>query len=153
MPSIWQDMTPRRHAPTALGVEQGTSADIAAYDGNENTLQAAARAEETWPRRWLKRLHLAYPNTDRAPVPRWHRYRLLYSAQTVIKSIIPRNAAATRAADRADECWYWTSTEVEGQQTVKAWYLLDSQRNRKEIPKTRAHKNCVPSITSQRLNL
>ncbi|KAA5299734.1 DUF1566 domain-containing protein, partial [Phocaeicola dorei] len=37
-------------------------------------------------------------------------------------------------------CWYWTSTEVEGQQTVKAWLYSTASGTMQETPKTQAHK-------------
>ena len=39
---------------------------------------------------------------------------------------------------------YWTSTEVEGQQTVKAWLYSTASGAMQETPKTQAHKEmCI----------
>ena len=61
------------------------------------------------------------------------------SAQTVINPIIEK-CGGDPLPTEADECWYWTSTEVEGQQTVKAWLYSTASGTMQETPKTQAHK-------------
>ena len=43
-------------------------------------------------------------------------------------------------ADNNCDCWYWTSTEVEGQQTAKAWLYSTGSGAMQETPKTQAHR-------------
>jgi hypothetical protein len=38
------------------------------------------------------------------------------------------------------DCWYWTSTEVSGQETAKAWLYSTGSGAMQETPKTQAHK-------------
>ena len=91
------------------------------------------------PRRWLKPF-LPCGNTDRAPIsPRWHRcVCCIRHRPSSIR--LSRNAAGDPLPTEADECWYWTSTEVEGQQTVKAWLYSTASGTMQETPKTQAHK-------------
>jgi len=39
-----------------------------------------------------------------------------------------------------NDCWYWTSTEVEKQQTAKAWLYSMGSGAMQETPKVQAHK-------------
>ena len=39
-----------------------------------------------------------------------------------------------------NDCWYWTSTEVTGQETAKAWLYSTGSGAMQETPKTQAHK-------------
>ena len=48
--------------------------------------------------------------------------------------------------DTPDGCWYWSSTEVAGQETAKAWLYSLSQGAMQETPKTQNHK-ARPIIT------
>ena len=43
-------------------------------------------------------------------------------------------------SDTPDGCWYWSSTEVAGQEPVKAWVYSVSQGAMQETPKTQNHK-------------
>ena len=63
-----------------------------------------------------------------AYVPSVAQMRLLYAARGIINPVIEK-CGGDPLPTEADECWYWTSTEVEGQQTVKSMALLDSQRS------------------------
>ena len=42
--------------------------------------------------------------------------------------------------DNPDECWYWTSTEVQNQDLVKAWLYSLSSGALQETPKNASHK-------------
>ena len=48
-----------------------------------------------------------------------------------------------------ENCWYWTSTEVEGQQAEKAWLYSMGSGAMQETPKTKVHK-VRPIITLNR---
>lgn len=132
---LW-DMTPKAFADS-LGVEQGTSADIAAYDGNENTFALYDTEETASP--MAEAVFALWKYGQSAYIPSVAQMRLLYSAQTVINPIIEK-CGGDPLPTEADECWYWTSTEVEGQQTVKAWLYSTASGAMQETPKTQAHK-------------
>lgn len=52
----------------------------------------------------------------------------------------------TPIPDEDDDCWYWTSTEVEGQATAKAWLYSLGSGAIQETPKWQPHK-ARPIIT------
>lgn len=132
---LW-DMTPKAFADS-LGVEQGTSADIKAYDGNENT-NALYQTEET-ASPMAEAVFDLWKYGQSAYVPSVAQMRLLYEARDIINPIIEK-CGGNPLPTEADECWYWTSTEVEGQQTVKAWLYSTGSGAMQETPKTQAHK-------------
>ena len=47
---------------------------------------------------------------------------------------------------QTNDCWYWTSTEVKGQQTAKAWLYSLGSGAMQETPKIQAHR-ARPIIT------
>lgn len=106
---LW-DMTPKAFADS-LGVEQGTSADITAYDGNENTNALHATDETTSP--MAQSVFALWKYGQSAYVPSVAQMRLLYAARGIINPVIEK-CGGDPLPTEADECWYWTSTEVEG---------------------------------------
>ena len=132
---LW-DMTPKAFADS-LGVEQGTSADIAAYDGNENTFALYDTEETASP--MAESVFALWKYGQSAYVPSVAQMRLLYAARGIINPVIEK-CGGDPLPTEADECWYWTSTEVEGQQTVKAWLYSTASGTMQETPKTQAHK-------------
>lgn len=74
-----------------------------------------------------------------AYVPSVAQMRLLYAARGIINPVIEK-CGGDPLPTEANECWYWTSTEVEGQQTVKAWLYSTASGAMQETPKTQAHK-------------
>lgn len=121
----------------SLGVEQGTSADITAYDGNENTNALHGTDETTSP--MAESVFALWKYGQSAYVPSVAQMRLLYAARGIINPVIEK-CGGNPLPTEADECWYWTSTEVEGQQTVKAWLYSTASGAMQETPKTQAHK-------------
>ncbi len=132
---LW-DIAPKAFADS-LGVEQGTSADITAYDGNTNTFALYEAEETTSP--MAKAVFDLWKYGQSAYVPSVAQMRLLYSARTAINQVIEKCGGDPLPME-ANECWYWTSTEVEGQQTAKAWLYSTGSGTMQETPKTQAHK-------------
>ena len=71
--------------------------------------------------------------------------RLLYSMKEVINPVIEK-CGGEPLPDMADDCWYWTSTEVEGQESAKAWLYSVGSGAMQETPKTQPHR-ARPIIT------
>ena len=118
---LW-DIAPEAFADS-IGVEQDTSCDLTAYDGNKNTFAL-------------------YGTTDvKSPLAE----RLLYHAKDIINPYILK-CGGTPIPDEDDDCWYWTSTEVEGQATAKAWLYSLGSGAIQETPKWQPHK-ARPIIT------
>ena len=102
------DLAPEAFADS-IGIAQGTSADLTALDGNENTLPSVAQM------------------------------RLLYASREAVNPYIEQ-CGGMPIPDSANECWYWTSTEVAGQETAKAWLYSTGSGAIQETPKWQAHK-------------
>src|SRR5574344_567985 len=110
---LW-DIAPEAFADS-IGVEQDTSCDLTAYDGNKNTFAL-------------------YGTTDvKSPL-----------AERVFDMWRYGQSAYIPSED--DDCWYWTSTEVEGQATAKAWLYSLGSGAIQETPKWQPHK-ARPIIT------
>ena len=65
--------------------------------------------------------------------------RLLYTMRKIINPVIEQCGGEPLPLDEND-CWYWTSTEVEKQQTAKAWLYSMGSGAMQETPKVQAHK-------------
>lgn len=131
---LW-DMTPKA-LPTASVSSRVRRRTLLHTTGMRTRSPCTIRKKR--PRRWLKPFCLVEIRTERL-YPSVAQMRLLYSAQTVINPIIEK-CGGDPLPTEADECWYWTSTEVEGQQTVKAWLYSTASGTMQETPKTQAHK-------------
>lgn len=83
-----------------------------------------------------------------AYIPSAAQMRLLYTAKEHINPIMER-CGGERLPDDADGCWYWTSTEVEGQEAAKAWLYSMGSGALQETPKDQAHR-ARPIITIYR---
>ena len=74
--------------------------------------------------------------------------RLLHASKQYVNPII-KKCGGEPLPDEAGECWYWTSTEVESQETAKAWLYSMGSGSLQETPKDQAHK-ARPIITINR---
>lgn len=129
------DLAPEAFADS-LGVSQGTSADLTAYDGNENTFSLYA-ADITSP--MAMQVFDMWRYGQSAYVPSVAQMQLLYAVRDLVNPYIEA-CGGDPLPDEADECWYWTSTEVEGQETAKAWLFSMGSGAIQETPKLQGHK-------------
>lgn len=141
---LW-DVTPQAFADS-LGIEQGTSADIAAYDGNTNTFALYDTQETASP--MAEAVFDLWRYGQSAYVPSVAQMRLLYTIREAVNPFIERCGGDPLPLAETD-CWYWTSTEVKGQQTAKAWLYSVGSGAMQETPKTQAHR-VRPIITLNR---
>ena len=74
-----------------------------------------------------------------AYVPSVAQMRLLYASREAVNPYIEQ-CGGMPIPDSANECWYWTSTEVAGQETAKAWLYSTGSGTIQETPKWQAHK-------------
>ena len=137
-----RDLAPVEFADS-LGVSQKTSADIMAMDGNDNTFAMFATKEISSP--LAESVFALWRYGQSAYVPSVAQMRLLYSMKEVVNPVIEK-CGGDPLPDIADDCWYWTSTEVEGQQTAKAWLYSVGSGAMQETPKTQPHR-ARPIIT------
>ena len=138
---LW-DISPLAFADS-LNVSQGTSADITAYDGNTNTFAIYNASGTSSP--LADKVFDIWQYGQSAYIPSVAQMRLLYSAKSTVNPII-EECGGTPLPETPDDCWYWTSTEVNGQQTAKAWLYSIGSGAIQETPKTQAHK-ARPIIT------
>ena len=130
---LW-DVSPNAYSDS-IGVKQNTSANVMAFDGNSNTYAmygsgfspAAEAVFDMW----------RYGQS--AYIPSVAQLRLLYAAKCTINSYIER-CGGDVIPDAPDECWYWSSTEVKGQEAAKAWLFSLSSGALQETPKEQEHK-------------
>ena len=133
---LW-DIAPKAFADT-LGVEQGTSADTEAFDGNTNTFALYDTRETASP--MAEAVFDLWCYGQSAYIPSVAEMRLLYAAREVVNPVLEKCGGDILPTDTTGDCWYWTSTEVEGQQTAKAWLYSIGSGAMQETPKTQAHR-------------
>ena len=131
---LW-DIAPKAFADS-LGVKQGTSADITAYDGNTNTFALYGTQETTSP--MAEAVFDLWKYGQSAYVPSVAQMRLLYAARAAVNPVIEK--CGGHPLSQEADCWYWTSTEVEGQETAKAWLYSMGSGTMQETPKIQAHR-------------
>lgn len=138
---LW-DMEPLAFADST-GTAQGTSADTEALDGNANTYSMYVGKGIGSPLA-LKMFDLWHYGQS-AYIPSVAQMRLLKSAKTAINPYIVK-CGGEPLPDEANMCWYWTSTEVKGQEDDKAWLYSLQSGAIQETPKSRNYKS-RPVIT------
>ena len=132
---LW-DIAPQAFADS-LGIAQGTSSDIMAYDGNENTFALYDTRETASP--MAEAVFDLWRYGQSAYVPSVAEMRLLYTMREIVNPVIEQCGGEPLPLDEND-CWYWTSTEVEKQQTAKAWLYSMGSGAMQETPKVQAHR-------------
>lgn len=132
---LW-DLEPLAFADS-IGVKQNTSADIAALDGFENTFTLLDAKDVSSP--LAQKVFDLWRYGQSAYIPSVAQMRLLYHAKEQINPIIKMCGGDTLSVE-ADNCWYWTSTEVNDQQTAKAWLYSMGSGAIHDTPKDQTHK-------------
>ncbi len=116
-----------------LGVAQGSSADITALDGKENTYAIMGRKDVTSP--MANRVFELWKFGQSAYIGSVREMRMLYANKHLVNKVLEQ-CGGTPLPDTTDECWYWTSTEVKGAQSGQAWLISMSSGTIQETPKT-----------------
>lgn len=126
-----------------ISVEQGTSGDISALDGNTNTFSMFSSDDVKSP--LAQSVFDMWRYGQSAYIPSVAQLRQI---QAVKDYINPRIQAigGDILPDAPEECWYWSSTEVDGQKTMKSWLVSMHSGAIQETPKDQVHK-CRPVIT------
>ena len=122
----------------SLGIEQGTSADMGAYDGNTNTFALYDTKETASP--MAEAVFDLWRYGQSAYIPSIAQMRLLYAIREAVNPIMTKCGGDPLPSESDADCWYWTSTEVKGQQTAKAWLYSLGSGAIQETPKTQAHR-------------
>lgn len=130
------DIAPMEFADS-LGIKQGTSADVTAHDGNKNTYALMSQRNVGSP--MAEAVFDLWKYGQSAYVPSVAQMKLLHYVRGSINQRLTAIGGST-ISDEPSQCWYWTSTEVAGQETAKAWLVSLSQGAMQETPKIQAHK-------------
>ena len=133
---LWE-IAPEAFADS-LGVAQGTSADTEAFDGNANTFAIYDTRETASP--MAEAVFDLWCYGQSAYIPSVAQMRLMYAAGEIVNPVIEQCGGDTLPLADDTDCWYWTSTEVEGQETAKAWLYSLGSGSMQETPKTQAHR-------------
>lgn len=132
---LW-DLEPLAFADS-LGVAQGTSADPIAFDGSVNTSKLFDAKETASP--MAEAVFSMWWYGQSAYIPSVAEMRVLYGNLEKVNPIIERCGGQPLPVDK-EACWYWTSTEVAGQEKVKAWLYSLGSGTMHETPKNQAHR-------------
>lgn len=117
--------------------EQGTSASISDLDGNENTY--AIFSTEKVGSGLADWVYDMWTYGQSAYVPSVAQLKQIQAVKDYLNPRI-EEIGGDILPDAPDDCWYWSSTEVEGQQDVKAWLVSMHSGAMQETPKNQAHK-------------
>lgn len=127
----------------SLYVVQGTSADIHRLDGNENTYSIYSTEKVDSP--LARNVFDLWTFGQSAYVPSVAQLKQIQNVKDFINPRIEAIGGDPLIED-PDECWYWSSTEVNGQADVKSWLVSMKNGAIQETPKDQAHKS-RPVIT------
>lgn len=120
-----------------LGIKQNTSANIIAHDGNTNSFTLLANKKIYSPMANMVFQYMDYGQS--AYIPSVAQLQLLHAARNTVNSYISR-CGGDIIPDNPNECWYWSSTEVSGQESAKAWLFSLASGALQETPKYESHK-------------
>lgn len=133
--------------PTAMsdtcGVEQKTSSDLDALDGNLNTYALMNSQNADSP--LAEAVFELWKFGQSAYVPSVAQLRILFAMKYAVNERLQKYGGDI-LPDEATDCWYWSSTEVEGQSSQKGWLFSMQSGTIQETPKTQSHKS-RPIIT------
>lgn len=138
---LW-DMEPLAFADST-GTAQNTSADTEALDGNTNTYSMYVGKGIGSP--LALQVFDLWRYGQSAYIPSVAQMRLLKLAKAAINPYII-DCGGEPLPDDASMCWYWTSTEVKGQEDDKAWLYSLQSGAMQETPKSHSRKS-RPIIT------
>jgi len=134
--AVYLNDIPAAEYASGLGYAQGSSCDIEATDGNENTFALHSCQEVTSP--MADAVFDMWTYGQSAYVPSVAQMTLLAAQREKLNARLAALGGDPLPGD-ADDCWYWTSTEVAGQATDKAW-LYSLNGTIQETPKNQPHK-------------
>ncbi len=127
------DLSPAQFCDS-IGVAQGSSADITALDGKENTFAIMSSNTEVHSP-MADRVFEMWKYGQSAYIGSVQQNRLLYANKKEVNAVI-KECGGDPIPDKDDECWYWSSTEVSGAETGQAWLVSLESGVIQETPKT-----------------
>jgi len=124
----------------SVGLPNGTSGDITAFDGAVNTraMYNSYNAETKKGSPLAMRLFDFHTGGQSDFLPSVAEQRMLNVSAGTINPIIEKLGGTPIALD--GDCWYWTSTEVRGNEGLQAWLCSSVNGGILETPKMESHK-------------
>ena len=119
-----------------LGVNQGTSADTEKKDGNGNTFTLYSNNKAKSP--LAEEVFAYWRYGQSAYIPSVAEMRILHTSLPIVNPLLKRCGGDTISV-MPGHCWYWTSTEVSGQASAKAWLYSLGTGAMQETPKIETH--------------
>lgn len=120
-----------------LNVKQGTSCSLDLEDGNTNTYAIYSTEDVKSPMANL--VFNLWPYGQSAYVPSVAQLRLLFANKDFVNRRIEA-VGGEPILEGNEDCWMWSSTEVDGQQADKAWLFSMNYGSIQETPKNQPHK-------------
>lgn len=136
------DLSPASMSDTC-GVSQKTSGDLDALDGNSNTFALMNAQNSHSP--LAEAVFDLWRFGQSAYIPSVAQLRLLFNEKERINTML-LSCGGELLPDIAENCWYWSSTEVQGQSEQKGWLFSMQSGTIQETPKIQDHKS-RPIIT------
>ena len=119
----------------SIGVKQNTSANPTAFDGNANTYAMYASGFSSA----AESVFAMWRYGQSAYIPSVAQLQLLYASRSAVNDYINKCGGEV-IPDEPSQCWYWSSTEVSGQEPDKAWLFSLASGALQETPKIESHK-------------
>jgi len=135
--AVWLHDADTASFADTLGVKQNTSASISMFDGNTNTYNIYTTQAVGSP--MASKVFDIWNYGQSAYIPSVAQMRLLSANLGVVNSIIGKCGGDAFNTTPSEE-WHWTSTEVQGQETHKAWLFSLCNGAIQETPKDQPHK-------------
>lgn len=130
----------------SCGIAQGTSMSLAELDGNANTYSIYTSDGVKSP--MASMVFDLWTYGQSAYVPSVAELRLLRDTKDFVNERIEA-VGGDPIKDDDENCWLWSSTEVNGQQENKAWLFSMNYGAIQETPKDQVH-NVRPIIAIRR---
>lgn len=124
----------------SLGLDNGTSQDIEAFDGFTNTVAMFNSGVQKTGKGSPIALEMFnfHHHGQSDYIPSVAEQRLLMKSAPHINSIIGKLGG--QPIDLSLDTWYWTSTEVKDNPNYQAWLCSSANGGIMETPKTESHK-------------
>lgn len=124
----------------SVGLINGTSTNITAFDGSSNTVAMYnSRDADTGKGSPLAMKMMDFHEHGQSDyIPSVAEFRLLVASARTINPILQRFGGTP--IDLSDDCWYWTSTEVNENPSFQAWLCSSVNGGILPTPKTETHR-------------
>ena len=132
-----------------LGMEQGTSGSLEAFDGWKNTV-AMHNSYDTKTQKGSPLAEYAFRSHEFGQsdyVPSVAELRLLVSVTPIVNTVIQRCGGTPLSIEsEGGDCWYWSSTEVQEDKANSAW--LCSMVNGGILPTLKSERHSARAIVA-----